>query len=223
MKGRQTIDGLKPAERILAALRSLGTDTEGRPISIRRTELAERAKIGQSNMALHIDPLVKSGDVYVCQITPNGTGRPVNEYRLGTGVPQPAWRPLDTKRRGVAVASAHLKAAPTNKPAGSTPAPSSKPQPAVGSPTPAAGDRAPPAGEPAVAAQATPKPKTPARMNAAPAAPKASAGDVFSITIDDTGTLIIATDEGDVIELQPEHTKRLGHFMVGSERVWNPF
>ena len=67
----------------------------------------------------------------------------------------------------------------------------------------------------------TPGPQ-PERRGMGPAPAKAPAGDVFSITLDDTGVLVIATDEG-VIELQPAHAKRLGHFMGGSQGVWNPF
>jgi len=218
---------IEPVQRVtktdllLAHIEGLGTDKSMKPIGIRTKPLSEATGVPANSIQVLLDPHVKSGRLCVCKVTIPGA-MTQNEYRKGAGAPAPGWKPLDTKRRGVAVASAHLKAAPTNKPAVSTPAPSKSPQPEVGKQTPAAGDPGLPRGEPAVAAQATPEPKAPARMNATPSAPEASASDVFSANIDDTGVLIIATGAG-VIKLHPKHTKRLGHFMVGSERIWNPF
>lgn len=190
----------------------LGNDKNGNPINIRTAELAAACAIAPGSIQAMLAGPVARGEIYVCKVTPP-SGRAFNEYRQGGGQPAPEFKPLDTKRAGVALSTAHQAPRPTlSKP----------PQPEVGKSTPAAGASHPPRGEPAVAAKATPRPDAHAALKEEPAVREVSAGDVFSITLDDAGVLIIAADDG-VIELQPNHAKRLGHFMVGSERIWNPF
>lgn len=190
---------------LLRHIEGLGVDkVTFNPIGIRVAALAEATGVPAASIPVLLAKHVQSGRVCACKISVPGSGTaPQTEYRRGIGVPMPDWKPLNATRAGIATMK--------------------QPQPAVGNATPAAGDPVPPRGEPAVAAvPATPTPEASAVLKEEPAPRKASAGDDFSITLDDTGALIIATCEG-VIELQPAHAKRLGHFMVGSERIWNPF
>jgi len=215
-------------ERLLQIVEGLGTDANFLPRGIRTAELADRAGIPRGSVHGMLAPYVASGRLCLCKITIPGSPAQ-NEYRKGSGTPPPEFKPLNTKRNDVALRSRTPPGAtaPLSTPRPSlaqieTPTLTKQPQPAVGSATPAAGDLSPPQAEPVVAAPATPKPDAGAALKKEPAAQKAPAGDDFGITLDDTGVLIISTDEG-VIELQPQQSKRLGHFMVGSERIWNPF
>jgi hypothetical protein len=207
------------AGRLLVIVRGLGNDKYGAPLSIKTSELARRASIPNNQVQCNMAGAVARGDVVVCKVTPAG-GRPYNEYRVGPGVPPPALTSLNVRKSGIAQAThrgATNPEAPTLR----------KPQPAVGT-TPAAGDQGPPPVAPAVtAAKATPEPKAGVRLKEEPTTPKASAGDAtylgaLDISINHEGTLIIGTVES-VIELAPEHTRRLGNFLLGSQGVWNPF
>ena len=216
------------AAKLVAAIRALGVDKYMQPLSIKTKDLAAKTGIATASIQASLEAAVKNGDVVVCKVTP-ATGHSYNEWRAGPGVPPTEFKPLNTKRAGVALRTPAYDPRPavplsTPKPGVTSiePATLGKPKRAVGT-TPAAGDQGPPPVAPAVAAtQATPKPTARARMKEEPAAPKASAGDALTINIDHDGVLIIGTDEG-VLELHPEHSRRLGNFMLGSQGIWNPF
>ena len=223
------------AARVLKVLQSLGTEDGVRPRSILTPELCARAKIDAGNLSRIMAPLVEAGQVLVCKVTvPGARGGPKNEYRLATGGAVPPFRPLDTRRAGVALGQPG-KPLPATTPAPkvSTPKPGineiepaalGKPQRDGGPKPPAAGGTGTPnPAEPAVAAvPATPAPASGVALKKEPTARPASAGDALRLSIDEAGTLLIATDEG-VIELQPTQARRLGHFMAGSHGIWNPF
>jgi len=224
-------------DTLLAAIDSVPADKFGNPVAIRATALAKVTGIDRDSISGLLAPHVKTGRLVICKITvPESVAQ--SEYRKGPGVPPTEFKPLDTRRAGVAL---HIPASRGNiikAPALSTPRPTAdtietptllKPQPAVGKNTDSARSDSslilPEAR--AVAAKATPKPKAGARLKEEPATPEASAGDAtylgaLDISINHEGTLIIGTVES-VIELAPEHTRRLGNFMLGSQGVWNPF
>jgi len=213
-------------------------------LGIRTQPLAKISGINSSNIGTALAPAIARGAVVVCVVNPgpNGTGRPTNEYRIGGGMAPPAFKPLDPRKTGAAIGQAHhrthgAEAAPGTLPERMPTTPvllsSTTPQPAVGGAlrdretaprainTGSAQSDSTSADERAVTSeQETPRP-APERRGMGPAPAKASAGDV-SITIDDAGVLVIGTNEG-VIELQPKKCQRLGHFMVGSQGIWNPF
>ncbi len=201
-------------DKLVRHICGLGNDKNGNPISIRTADLATACDIAPGSIQAMLSGPVAAGEIYVCKVTLPGV-RAFNEYRKGGGQAVPEFRPLDTRRAGIAQSTADQKPRPSTI---------NKPQPAVGNNTGSA-IPVPPAsaGDRAVAARpATPKSTTRARLKEEPAAKKASAGDAFNLTIDDKGVLIIGTDEG-VIELQPNDARRLGNFMLGSQGVWNPF
>lgn len=207
--GAGKVRHITQTDKLLAIIDGLGTDKNGNPIGIRSPELAAASGIAAKSITSLLSYAVTKGRVFVCKVTIPGAATQ-NEYRKGGGVPAPGFVPLNTKRADIA------RSAPAS-------AITKQPQPAVGTSTPAAGGPVTPPAEPAVAAApATPAPDARAVLKEEPAAQKAPAGNDFGITLDDTGVLTITTCEG-VIELQPNHAKRLGHFMVGSERIWNPF
>jgi len=219
-------------DKLLKVIDGLGNDRFGNPVGIRSPALAEATGVPAKSITALLASAVARGRVVVCKITTPG-GVMQNEYRQGVGVPPPEFKPLNTKRNDLACSLPAARRVPGAEVATGTLAPRTAetatpvflskptPQPAVGTTTPAAGTLTPPQAAPAVAAQATPKPDARATLKKEPAAPKASAGDV-TITIDATGVLVIGTDEG-VIELQPNQCKRLGHFLIGSQGIWNPF
>lgn len=216
-------------DQLLAIIEGLGVDKFMNPVSIRVPELAQRSGIDPNSIPPLLTTAVAKGRVIMCKITVPGKAKPLNEYRKAAGASPHEWMPLNTKRAGVALRTPARTSTPavplsTPKPGVNDiePATLGKPQRAVGT-TPAAGGQGPPPVAPAVTAtQATPKPTARARMKEEPAAPKASAGDALTINIDHDGVLIIGTDEG-VLELHPEHSRRLGNFMLGSQGIWNPF
>lgn len=223
------------AEKLVAAILALGVDRYMQPLSIKTKDLAKKTGIAAASIQACLDPAVKRGDVVVCKVTP-ATGHSYNEWRAGPGVPPTQFKPLNTKRSGVALRTPAYDPRPavplsTPKPGANEiePALLGQPQSAVGKNTDSARSDSslilPEAR--AVAAQATPKPKAGVRLKEEPATPEASAGDApylgaLDISINHNGTLIIGTVES-VIELAPEHTRRLGNFMLGSQGVWNPF
>jgi len=200
-------------DKLVRHICGLGSDKNGNPISIRTADLATACDVAPGSIQAMLSGPVAAGEIYVCKVTPP-SGRAFNEYRKGSGQAAPEFKPLDTRRAGIALCTADQKPRPSTI---------NKPQPAVGNNTGSTRPDPASAGERAVAAaKATPKPAARDRLKEEPAATKASAGDVFTITIDDTGVLIIGTDEG-VIKLQPKQCQRLGHFLVGSQGIWNPF
>jgi len=229
-RGAGRVKGISKVEQLLACLRKAGTDKNFNPVAIRSPDLAAACQIPVTHVSALLNPCVKDGRVVMCKVTPAG-GRPVNEYRLGPGVPPPEHKPLSLRKSGAALGQPG-KPLPVSGPAPklSTPRPGvneievaslGKPQRDGGPKPPAAGDQGPPPVEPAVAAaQATPEPKAGAALKKEPAAPRAPAGDALSITIDHAGVLTIATDEA-VIELQQAQCRRLGQFLVGTQGVWS--
>jgi hypothetical protein len=216
-------------DQLLAIIEGLGVDKFMNPVSIRVPELAQRSGIDPNSIPPLLTTAVAKGRVIMCKITVPGKAKPLNEYRKAAGAGPHEWMPLNTKRAGVALRTPARPSAPavplsTPKPGVNDiePATLGKPQRAVGT-TPAAGDQGPPPVAPAVtAAKATPKSTTSARLKKEPAAWPASAGDAFSCGIDEDGTLLITAPEG-FLELEPAFTKRLGHFLVNSQGIWNPF
>lgn len=220
---------------LLAHIKRLGLDKFGNPIGIRTSALAEATGVPKNSIQALLDAAVIRGDLVVCKIT-NANNVQEREYRAGPGVPPPQFVPLNTRRANIAH-GAITKPLPvtTPAPAVSTPRPAiaaivtptfikpTQPEVVVQSAekTPAAEALPPTGADTAVAAQATPKPQAGAALKKEPAAPKASAGDV-RIGINDSGTLVIAIDD-DRIELNQKQAQRLGHFMIGTQGVWNPF
>lgn len=221
-------------DQLLKIIDGLGNDKYGNPVGIRSPELAAISGIPAKSITALLAIAVARGRVVACKITRPGH-QTQNEYRKGGGLPPPDFKPLNTKRTGIAIGQPAHRGGTATAPALSTPrcdadpiapsSPTKQPQPAVGTSTSAAGDPDTPPVEPTVAASpATPAPNTRAELKEEPAAQKAPAGNeldiTLDITLDDKGTLTIATCEG-VIELDPKNTRRLGHFMVGSQGIWN--
>ena len=217
-------------DALIAHINSLGCDKFFTPIGIRTTALAEATGVPAKSIQALLDPRVKSGELVVCKIT-GASGQQEREYRVGPGVPPPEFKPLDTRRNGVALRTPATR--PTAAPSLSTPKPPAdqiaapvfikSTQPAVvkAVKTPAAGGAAPPLAEPAVTAQATPGPTPRAALKKEPTAVKAPAGNV-RIGINAEGILVIAIDD-DSIELNQKQACRLGNFMVATQGVWAPF
>lgn len=95
----------KSHQKVLAVLRAAGTEKDGRPVAVRAAVLAERAGISHNNLSKTMDPLLASGKVLSCEVK-LARGRPTREFRLGSGIAQPAMRTLDPRRHGVARAPA---------------------------------------------------------------------------------------------------------------------
>ena len=100
-RGRKPGSGAS-AERILAALKALGTETDGRPKSIRAAQLSDRAKIPHPNLAKAVEPLLTLGHITRCLVT-GARGQQTYEYRLGCGAPPPSFKPLNLHKAGVAI------------------------------------------------------------------------------------------------------------------------
>ena len=238
-KGAGKVQHVTLTDKLLKVIDGLGNDKFGNPVGIRSPALSETSGVPAKSITALLATAVTKGRVIVCKITIPGASAQ-NEYRKGGGLPPPEFKPLNTKRAGVACNTPAARRAPSAEAAkGKLPPPapppppapaepatpvllsSTTPQPAVGNTGSAQSDSTS-ADERAVTSDPeTPEPQ-PERRGMGPAPAKAPAGDVFSITLDDAGVLVIATDEG-VIELQPTHAKRLGHFLVGSQGIWNPF
>lgn len=229
--GAGQVHRVTKTDQLLKIIDGLGLDNNFNPVGIRTKALAEVSGVPANSISVLLTPHVNSGRLCVCKITVPGSP-PQNEYRKGIGVPMPEFKPLNTRKAGIALGTPAHRGGTAKAPPLSTPAPVVtaivpptfiKPQPAVGSntgsaipvPPASAGDRAVAAG------QATPKPAARARLKEEPAATKASAGDALRINIDDDGTLIIATAE-DVIELDIDQALRLGDFMHATQGVWRP-
>jgi len=103
-RGRKPGNSQRHAD-ILAALRKLGTEKDGRPKAIRAAALAECTGISHTNLSKTIAPLIESGAVVACLVA-LPRGRPTHEFRLGAGGAPKAFAPLNTRRAGVASAPA---------------------------------------------------------------------------------------------------------------------
>ena len=99
-RGRKPGSGAS-AERILAVLKALGTETDGRPKSIRAKQLSDRAKIPHHSLSKAVEPLLTLGQITRCLVT-GARGQQTYEYRLGCGAP-PNFRPLNLRKAGVAI------------------------------------------------------------------------------------------------------------------------
>lgn len=236
------------AARVLAVLQTIGTDADGRYLSLRSPELCVRARVDAGNLARIVQPLIDAGQVLVCKVTvPGERGGSRNEYRAASGT-IPAWVPLNTRRSGIAH-GAPSKPLPVTKAAPSLstarPGLDDIKIPVLGHPQPAVGQNSgsrkigkspttPSPEAPAVAAKATPAPDAGVALKKEPTTRSVPAGDVaprpqringndgIALRIDHDGTLLIATDEG-VLEIDPKQCRRLGHFMADTHGVWNPF
>ena len=100
-RGRKPGSGAS-AERILAALKALGTETDGRPKSIRAAQLSDRAKIPHHSLAKAVEPLLTLGHITRCLVT-GARGQQTYEYRLGCGAPPPSFKPLNLHKAGGAI------------------------------------------------------------------------------------------------------------------------
>lgn len=221
------------AEILVAAIRALGVDKYMRPLSINTSALAEKTGIAAGSVQACLGPALKRGDVVVCKVTPV-SDHSYNEWRAGPGIAPPEFKPLNTRRAGIAL-GAPSKPLPVTTPAPklSTPKPGvseiqvptlGQAQPEVAKNT---GSRligksptTPSPEAPAVAAQATPEPSASVTLKKEHTVRKAPAGDV-RISIDDEGTVIISTDEA-VIELGIDCAMRVGDFFQATEGVWRP-
>jgi hypothetical protein len=222
-------------DALVAHIKGLGSDKFFTPIGIRTKDLAEATGVPANSIQQLLDSRVKSGDIVACTIT-GASGYREREYRAGPGLPPPDFKPLNTRRNGIA-RGATTKPMPVTTPAPSlsTPKPAVaairtptflKPtQPEVVAPaqkTPAAEARPPMRAAPAVAAvPATPKPQAGAALKKEPATRKASAGDDLRVGINADGVMVIALDD-DSIELDIHQVLRLGDFLHATQGVWRP-
>ena len=223
-------------DALVAHIKGLGRDKFFNPIGIRTGELSDATGVPKNSIQAMLEGRINTGELVVCKIT-NASGREEREYRAGPGVPPPDFKPLDTKRAGIARGGV-TKPLPVTTPAPSlsTPKPTvdaictptlitKKTQPEVVAltfaETPAAEGAAPPPAETAVAAQATPKPSTGAVLKKEPATRKALAGDDLRVGINADGVMVIALDD-DSIELDIHQVLRLGDFLHATQGVWRP-
>lgn len=240
-KGAGKSQGVTKTERLVQIVEGLGQDkTTFLPLGIRSSELAERAGIPRGSVQALLAPYVDSGRLQCCKVSVPGSP-PQNEYRSGAGVATPEFKPLDTKRAGIARNTAHVRpeasmppvdvSQPTEKREPEVPvfllkSSSSTPQPAVGN-TGSARSEPTSADERAVASSTeTPGPQ-PERRGMGPAPAKAPAGDVagkLKLAIDDEGVLQMgySTDPARWV-FTPKQTKQLGYFLRQTHDVWNPF
>lgn len=227
------------AQSVLQVLADLGTDGDGRNVSIRTEDLCTRAGVTANNLARIVGPLVEAGQVLACKITrPEGRGGPMKEYRLASMV-VPPFVPLNARRAGIAH-GAPTKPLPvtTSAPHLSTPARGvneiepprfgHQPRPAVGKNTGSVRSVSPSPDSTEARAVApgevTPKPES-ERRGIGPARVKASAGDArrLRLSMDHYGGLQIG-DEDDPAEMvfTPDETLAIGDFMHATEGLWRP-
>jgi len=240
-RGRKpSADG--PTERILAVLRSLGTDRDNRPVSIYTAELAERAQVNHGSMAVLGKAMEARGLVVRCLVQP-AAGNARHAWRMGPGMPVPAFVPLNTKRAGVAMGQPG-KPMPVTTPASATSTPcatepatpvflqtrATTPQAQVGNSasryakflpdTPPAGSAAT---VPGIRLAQTPKPDAGAELKKEPATRKASAGDALRLSIDQDGVLQMGDDEDPARWVfMPNQVLAMGDFLHATERLWRP-
>lgn len=222
------------AEKLVAVIRALGVDKYMQPLAIKTSDLADKTGIAAGSIQASLAPALKRGDVVSCKVTP-ASGHSYNEWHAGPGIAPPEFKPLNTRRAGIAH-GAPSKPLPvtTAAPKVSTPkldvtqidVPTlGHAQPAVakntGSRTIGKSPTTPSPEAPAVAAKATPEPSKRVRLKTEPAARKASAGDVLRISLDDDGSLLLSNEDG-VLELCIDQVLRLGDFMHATEGVWRP-
>lgn len=238
-KGAGQVQHVTQTDKLLKAIREAGTDQYGNPVGIRTNELEQKTGIPTKTITALLSPQVTKGMVVVCKVTA-ASGQTVNEYRTGPGAPPPEFKPLNTKRAGIATFNAAVRqvVAKSLVPVSRSIAPrepevpvflkssSTTPQPAVGN-TGSAQSEPTSADERAVASNPeTPGPQ-PERRGIGPAPAKASAGDVagkLKLAIDDEGVLQMgdSTDPARWVFTQKQ-TKQLGYFLRQTHDVWNPF
>lgn len=242
-RGAGQVKHVTQTDKLLKAIREAGTDQYGNPVGIRTNELEKKTGIPTKTITALLSPQVTKGMVVVCKVT-TASGKSVNEYRTGPGVPPPAFKPLDTRRAGIACFNAAVRQV-SNAPlvAVSQPAAtrepevpvflksSTTPQAQVGSNSANRQEGTPLDTPPAVSAvtnpgtrpESTPKPATEAALNKEPAARQASAGAVLRMAIDQDGALQMG-DEDDPARwvFTPSQVLALGDFLHGTQGVWRP-
>jgi hypothetical protein len=163
--GTYTPRPMSAADLMIRALQKTGT-------AMRTPELAKIAGIDVNTVTTLLIPAVKSGIVTCCKVTIAGRGKPVNEYRIGSGIAQRSAGDYNPARRPVVFGRAPTPILP--------PAPAADPapvQPAVTHNTgsgPQAND-SPPAATAVAARAATPAPTRAPAMG--PASVPVPAGD----------------------------------------------
>lgn len=108
--------------RILATLRALGTDKEGRPLALHAAELAARAKVNHHSLAKCTGALLELGQITRCLIQP-AKGPKTYEFRIGPGLPAPEFKPLNARRAGAAAGKHRSSTGPLPPLPKTTPAP----------------------------------------------------------------------------------------------------
>lgn len=237
-KGAGKSQGVTKTERLLQIIEGLGQDKNTfLPLGIRTSDLAERAGVPRGSVQALLAPHVESGRLHCCKVTVPGSQQQ-NEYRKGAGVATPKFKPLNSKRAGIARNTAHLRPESSMPPAAvSQPAEkrepevpvfllksssSTTPQPEVGNTGSVQSDQTS-ADEHAVASrEETPGPQ-PERRGMGPAPARAPAGDVLRMSIDQDGALQLG-DEADPARwvFTPAQVLALGDFLHGTQGVWRP-
>lgn len=228
-RGAGRVKGISKIEQLLACLRKAGTDKNFNPVAIRSPELAAACQIPVTHVSALLNPCVKDGRVVMCKVTP-AHGRPVNEYRLGPGVPPPEHRPLNTRKAGAALGQPGKPLPVTRKaPALSTPKPAEPATPQlVGQPkagvgqNPASTQSDPASAERRAVAEKAPAPM-PERRGMGPAPASVLACDVMRLSIDQDGRLQIGDDEDPArYEFNPAQVLELGDFLHATQGLWRP-
>ncbi len=227
-------------DTLLAAIEGLGEDKGNRPIGIRTAELAAKTGVPANSILMLLAPHVASGQLCVCKVTTPGRP-PQNEYRRGAGMPPPSHTPLQPKRAGIALGQPGKPLPATTPPPAIWPPHTNEPtipvflKPQATTPQaqvgkqrqPAAGTSTvtPPA-EPAATTSGTrrvptPKPNAGAVLKKEPATPRASAGDVLRLSIDQDGALQMG-DEDDPARwvFTPDQVLAIGDFLHATQGVW---
>lgn len=237
-KGAGKPQGVTKTDRLIRHIHSLGNDTLGKPVGIRNRALSEATGVAAKSIPALLAGAIKHGDVLLCKVTP-ASGNIENEYRRGTGVPAPEFKPLATQRSGIA-AFAH--GATTRPLPVTTPAPKLAPreietpvlikhhaQPAVarntGSPGAEPASDTPPAARAVAAARQTPG-KALERRGIGPAPAPRPAGDApppLRLAINQDGELQMGDDDDPARWVFPiEQVMQLGDFLHGTQGVWRP-
>lgn len=183
----------------------------------RTYDLAKAMGSETHNVAPTIFEAVQAGLILTCKVVRNGGGA-TNEYRLSSSAPaNPDWRewnaahparadrPLKTaavvapRAAGIATTQAHR---------GANNGSSSGPVTSFGiSPAGAAADVEPPKPAPTQAEAGSVDTK------------RETANSRLHLQIDNHGGLLIAIDKS-FIELEPEHVRELGQFLIDTEPAW---
>jgi len=236
-KGAGKSQGVTKTERLLQIIEGLGQDKNTfLPLGIRTSDLAERAGVPRGSVQAMLAAHVASGRLLCCKVSGPGSP-PQNEYRSGAGVATPKFKPLNSKRAGIARNTAHVRQAssmppvavsqPVDKREPEVPvflksSSSTTPQPEVGN-TGSVQSEQTSADEHAVASREETPGLQPERRGMGLAPAKAPAGDVLRMSIDQDGALQLG-DENDPARwvFTPAQVLALGDFLHGTQGVWRP-